>query len=89
VRGLRAQQLDQQFSSAEGVLMRLRQVELARQRGDAQSIVLTVSHPGWGAPASANLRFVETWIWDDDRWDPARFAYDLLLVPGPARFGFH
>jgi len=89
VRGLRAQQLDQRFSTAEGVLMRLGQVDLARQRGNAQSIVLTVSHPGWGAPASASLRFVETWIRDDDRWDLARYAYDLLLVPGPGRFGFH
>jgi hypothetical protein len=62
--------------------MRLGQVDLARQRGNAQSIVLTVSHPGWGAPASANLRFVETWTRDDDRWDLARYAYDLLLVPG-------
>jgi hypothetical protein len=69
--------------------MRLGQVDLARQRGNAQSIVLTVSHPGWGAAASANLRFVETWTRDDDRWDLARYAYDLLLVPGPGRFGFH
>jgi hypothetical protein len=82
VRRLRAQQLDQRLSTAEGILMRLGQVDLGRQRGNAQSIVLTVSHPGWRAPASANLRFVETWIRDDDRWDLARYAYDLLLVPG-------
>ena len=89
MRGLRAQQLDQRFSTAEGVLIRLGTVEVARRRGSAQTIVLAVSHPGWGAPVCANLRFVETWIRDDDRWDLARYAYDLLLVPGPGRFGFH
>ena len=89
MRRLRAQQLDQRFSTAEGVFTRLGEVDVARQRGDAQSIVLTVSHPGWGAPASANLRFVGTWIREDDRWDLARYAYDLLMVPGQGRFGFH
>lgn len=89
MRRLRAQQLDQRFTTAEGVLMRLGQVDVARGRGNAQSIVLTVSHPGWGTPQGANLRFVETWTRDDDRWDLARYAYDLLLVPGPGRFGFH
>jgi hypothetical protein len=89
VRGLRAQQLDQRFSTAEGVLTRLGQVDLARQRGNARSIVLTVTHPGWGASTSASLRFVETWLHDNDRWGLARYAYDLLLVPGPGRLGFH
>ena len=69
--------------------MRLGDVDVARQRGSALTIVLTVSHPGWGAPVSANLRFVETWIRNDDHWNLTRYAYDLLLVPGPGRFGFH
>jgi hypothetical protein len=38
---------------------------------------------------STKPRFVETWIRDDGHWDLARYAYDLLLVPGPGRFGFH
>lgn len=89
VRGLRAQQLDQRFATAEGVLRRPGHVDAARQRDSAQTIFLVVSHPGWGSPISASLCFVETWIRDDDLWRIVRYAYDLLLVPGPGRFGFH
>lgn len=86
---LRAQQLDQRFSTAEGALRRLGHVDVARQQGSPRTVVLTVSHPGWGAPTSATLRFVETWSRDDTLWRLVRYAYDLLLTPGPGRYGFH
>jgi hypothetical protein len=35
------------------------------------------------------MRLAETWVLDLDVWTPARYAYDLLMRPGPGRYGFH
>ena len=86
---LRRQQLDQRIATVEGAFRRLGHVEVARQEDSPQTIVVTVTHPGWGAATTAQLFFVETWVLDGDLWTLARYAYDLLLRPAPARLGLH
>ena len=86
---LRKQQLDQRIAKAEGALRRLGHVDSERQTGSPQTIVITITHPGWGTPMAAQLSFVETWILEGGLWTLAKYAYDLRLRPGPGRFGFH
>jgi hypothetical protein len=86
---LHQQQLDQRIVTIEGAFRRLGHVDVARQDGSPQTVVITVTHPGWGAATTAQLRFVETWILEGNLWTLVRYAYDLLLRPGPWRFGFH
>lgn len=86
---LRPQQLDQRIATVEGAFRHLGHVDVARQEGSPQTIVITVTHPGWGALTTAHLSFVETWALDGGSWSLIRYAYDLLLRPGPERFGFH
>jgi len=85
----RRQQLDQRIATVEGAFRCLGHVDVARQDDSPQTIVVTVNHPGWGAATTAQLRFVETWILEGNLWTLVRYAYDLLLRPGPGRFGFH
>jgi hypothetical protein len=86
---LRQQQLDQRLATIEGAFRRLGHVDVARQDDSPQTIVVTVTHPGWGAATTARLFFVETWILAGDLWALARYAYDLLLEPAGGRIGFH
>lgn len=86
---LRQQQFDQRVARVEGAFRRLGHVDIALQTGNPQTIVITVTHPGWGAPTTAQLSFVETWILEDGLLVLTRYAYDLVLRPGPGRFGFH
>ena len=86
---LRPQQLKQRIAKIEGAFRRLGHVDVARQTGSPQTIVVTIAHPGWGAPTTAQLSFVETWILEGGLWALTKYAYDLLLRPGPGRFGFH
>lgn len=86
---LRRQQLDQRIATVEGAFRRLDHVDVARQDDSPQTIVITVNHPGWGAATTAQLFFFETWVLDRGLWILARYAYDLVLRPAPARFGFH
>ena len=87
--GLRQQQLDQRIATVEGAFRRLGQVDVARQEGNPQTVVITLTHPGWGALTTAELRFVETWVLDGGVRVLTKYAYDVLWRPGPGRFGFH
>jgi len=86
---LRQQQLDQRIATVEGAFRRLGHLDVSRQDDSPQTIVMMVTHPGWGARTTAQLFFVETWFLDGDLWTLARYAYDLFLRPAPGRFGFH
>ncbi|MFH0751826.1 MAG: hypothetical protein V2B17_08315 [Chloroflexota bacterium] len=86
---LRQQHLEQRIATGEGAFRRLGHVDVARQTGSPQTIVITITHPGWGAPTTAHLSFVETWILEGGLWALTKYAYDLLLRPGPGRCGFH
>ena len=86
---LRSQQLDRRIEKAEGAFRRLGTVEVARQKGTPQTIVITVTHPGWGALTTARLFCVETWVLRYALWHLVKYAYDLMMKPGPARYGFH
>jgi len=86
---LRQHQLEQRIAKVEGAFSRLGRVDVARQIGSPQTTVITVTHPGWGAPTAALLSFVETWILEGGLWALTKYAYDLLLRPGPGRLGFH
>ena len=87
---LRTQQLDQRIDTSRGSFQRLGDVTIARQRdAGPQTIEIGVDHPGWGVATTAHLFFVETWVLTGDLWEQTKYAYDLILRPGPGRFGFH
>lgn len=88
--GLATQQLDQRIDTIRGSFQRLGDVTVARQRdASPQTIEITVDHPGWGVATEAHLYFVETWMLTGAFWVLTKYAYDLILRPGPGRFGFH
>jgi hypothetical protein len=76
---LRQRQLERRIAKVEGAFRRLGHVDVERQTGSPQTIVITIAHPGWGAPTTAQLSFVETWILEGGLWALTKYAYDLLL----------
>lgn len=90
--GLPPQQLDQRIATAEVAFRGLGQVRVADPGavpGMPRTISIRIDHPNWGLPTAASLEFVERWILLGTTWELTRYAYELRMVPGPARLAFH
>ena len=86
------QQLDQRILTAEVSFRGLGRVHVADPgaiSNQPRTISIEIDHPGWGLPTSAKLAFVERWIQQAGDWELTKYAYELWLVPGPARLAFH